>query len=340
MGAECVRFLAAQGFVAVGIDNDMRRTFFGDEASTAWSVDRLKSEVASYRHHAIDIRDADALGRVFAEYGADVALVVHTAGQPSHDWSARDPRTDFGVNAAGTLNVLEETRTHCPDAVFIFTSTNKVYGDRPNALPLIELETRWGLGPAHEYADGITESMPIDTCTHSPFGASKVAADVMVQEYGRYFGMKTACFRAGCVTGPGHSGAELHGFLAYLMKCCVTGRTYQIFGYGGKQVRDNIHSNDLMRAFWRFYQSPRAAEVYNIGGGTFSNVSVREAISIAEDIAGKKMDTVYRDQNRTGDHIWWVSGLGKFTSHCPGWTITCDVRRTLEEIYRAIVERN
>ncbi|MBM3290641.1 MAG: NAD-dependent epimerase/dehydratase family protein, partial [Candidatus Hydrogenedentes bacterium] len=217
--------------------------------------------------------------------------------------------------------------------------TNKVYGDRPNSLPLVELDTRWTVDPAHEYAQGITETMSIDACTHSVFGASKVAADVMVQEYGRYFGMKTACFRGGCLTGPGHSGAELHGFLAYLMKCCVTGRQYQIFGYRGKQVRDNIHSHDLLQAFWRFYQRPRVAEVYNIGGGVYSNVSMQEAIALAEDIAGKKMDTVYRDQNRVGDHIWWVSGLQKFESHYPDWKIAYDIRRTLEEIYRAMVER-
>lgn len=340
VGAESARFFARQGFTVVGIDNDMRKYFFGDEASTAWSVDQLKCEVGGYRHHAIDIRDMTALDRVFAEYGADIAVVIHTAAQPSHDWAAREPLVDFGVNATGTINLLEAARKHCADAVFIFTSTNKVYGDRPNELPLLETETRWTIDPAHEYAHGITETMSIDFCTHSVFGASKVAADVMVQEYGRYFGMKTACFRGGCLTGPGHSGAELHGFLAYLVKCCVIGRQYQIFGYKGKQVRDNIHSHDLIQAFWQFYCAPRVGEVYNMGGGVYSNVSMLEAIALAEEIAGKKMDTVYREQNRVGDHIWWISGLQKFKSHYPDWKITYDIRTTVEEIYRALVERS
>jgi len=339
VGAESVRFLARQGFTIAGIDNDMRRYFFGDEASTAWSVDQLKAECSGYKHYPLDIRDTESVDRVFAEFGADVKIVVHAAAQPSHDWAAREPLVDFGVNATGTLNVLEATRKHCPDAVFIFTSTNKVYGDLPNGLPLIEQETRWSIDPSHEYARGITESMSIDQCTHSVFGASKVAADVMVQEYGRYFGMKTGCFRGGCLTGPGHSGAELHGFLAYLVKCCVIGRQYQIFGYKGKQVRDNIHSHDLIQAFWQFYQQPRAGEVYNMGGGVYSNVSMHEAIALAEEISGKKMDTVYRDENRIGDHMWWVSGLRKFESHYPDWRITYDIRATVEEIYLALVER-
>ncbi len=339
IGAEAVRFFSKQGFQVVGIDNDMRRVFFGDEASTAWSADRLKSEISTYKHHEIDIRDFDAINRIFQEYGSDIKLVIHTAAQPSHDWAARDPLMDFGVNAQGTLHLLQATRVHCPQAVFIFTSTNKVYGDRPNSLPLVETETRWTIAEGHEYENGITETMSIDYCTHSVFGASKVAADIMVQEYGRYFGIPTACFRGGCLTGPGHSGTELHGFLAYLMKCCVTGRTYHIYGYKGKQVRDNIHSYDLIQAFYHFYRNPRVAEVYNMGGGIYSNCSMQEAIALCEEIAGKKMQTEYGEENRIGDHIWWISGIQKFKSHYPDWEITYDVPRILEEVYQANIER-
>lgn len=338
VGAEATRFFSRRGLYVVGIDNNMRREFFGEEASTAWAIEELKATILNYRHYNADIRDLPAIRLIFDQYGKDVVLVVHTAAQPSHDWAARAPHVDFGVNAVGTLNLLECTRQFSPEAVFIFTSTNKVYGDRPNDLPLQELDTRWEIDPSHEYRDGITETMSIDSCTHSVFGASKVAADVMVQEYGRYFGMKTACFRGGCLTGPGHSGAELHGFLAYLMKCCVTGRPYQIFGYKGKQVRDNIHSHDLIRAFYHFYMKPRCGEVYNIGGGRLSNCSMREAIAICEEICGRRMDTVYRDDNRVGDHIWWISSTAKFESQFPEWKVTYDVRRILQEVYLANVE--
>lgn len=339
IGAEAVRFLTGEGFEVVGLDNDMRAYFFGEEASTKWASDKLQETLSSYRHHSADIRDFESVSRIFSDYTDDIKLVIHTAAQPSHDWAAREPLTDFAVNANGTLNVLEATREHCPDAVFIFTSTNKVYGDRPNALPLVELDTRWEIEEHHDYQQGITEEMSIDGCTHSVFGASKVAADVMVQEYGRYFGMKTACFRGGCLTGPGHSGAELHGFLAYLMQCCVTGREYQIFGYKGKQVRDNIHSYDLIQAFYQFYKAPRVGEVYNIGGGRYSNVSMMEAITASEAIVGKKMNTIYRDENRVGDHIWWIGNLSKFESHYPDWKITYGVDRILQEVYEANIER-
>ncbi len=340
IGAEAVRFFSQQGFHIAGVDNDMRAEFFGDEASTAWAVAELKEKIPNYTHHVEDIRDYDAMRRIFDQYGSDIKLVIHTAAQPSHDWAARAPRTDFGVNAIGTLNVLECTREVCPDAVFIFTSTNKVYGDTPNSLPLVELETRWSLDPSHPYAEGIREDMSIDHCTHSVFGASKVAADVMVQEYGRYFGMRTACFRGGCLTGPGHSGAELHGFVAYLMKCCVIGRQYQIFGYKGKQVRDHIHSYDLIQAFWEFYKAPRVAEVYNIGGCKYSNVSMMEAIKASQEISGKKMDTVYHDENRIGDHIWWVGNLERFEQHYPNWKITKGIDDILREVYEANIERS
>lgn len=340
IGSEAVRFLSAQGLEVVGIDNDMRRYFFGEEGSTQWMQTRLESTCSGYRVHALDIRDAEAVDQVFRELGASVSLVVHTAAQPSHDWAAREPFTDFGVNATGTLNMLEAVRAHCPDAVFIFTSTNKVYGDRPNTLLLEERETRWEPAATEPFAEhGIDETMSIDQSKHSIFGASKVAADVMVQEYGRYFGMKTGVFRGGCLTGPQHSGAELHGFLAYLMKCAVTGREYRIFGYKGKQVRDNIHSADLLTAFWAFYNNPRCGEVYNMGGSRFSNCSMLEAIAQCEAIAGKPMNTTYVDENRSGDHMWWISDVRKFQAHYPEWTLTRDIPQILREIYAACLDR-
>jgi len=334
IGAQTVRRFVADGHTVAGIDNDMRSYFFGQEGSTKFSADALQADLNDYRHHNVDIRDYEALEAIYNEYDADVALVVHTAAQPSHDWAAREPRTDFGVNAVGTLNLLELTRLHCPEAPFIFTSTNKVYGDTPNLLPLVELEARWEVDGSHRFAEhGIDESMSIDHSKHSVFGASKVAADVMVQEYGRYFGMKTAAFRGGCLTGPGHAGAELHGFLSYLMKCAMTGREYSIFGYKGKQVRDNIHSSDLVDAFVHFFRAPRQGEVYNMGGSRHSNCSMMEAIALCEEMAGKKMNTRYVDQNRSGDHIWWISDVRKFQSHYTDWRYAYDVRRILEEIF-------
>lgn len=338
IGAETVRLFSERGFQVVGVDNDMRKYFFGDEASTAWAAEKLAETIDNYRHYNLDIRDHEAVDGLFREYGEDIKVVVHCAAQPSHDWAAREPLTDFSVNATGTLYLLEAARQHCPGAVFIFASTNKVYGDLPNSLPLVEEDTRWELEESHEYYGGITEDMSIDQSTHSVFGASKVAADVMVQEYGNYFGMKTVCFRGGCLTGPGHSAAELHGFLAYLMKCCVTGAQYTVFGHKGKQVRDNIHSRDLVEGFHAFYRNPRAGEVYNIGGGRFSNVSMQEAIAECEAITGKKMNTVYDDKYRVGDHIWWISGLRKFESHYPDWKLTYDTRTILEEVYAANIE--
>ncbi len=336
IGAETTRFFSGQGFRVVGIDNDMRREFFGPDASTSWSRRELEETIAEYRHHDLDVRDREGMAAVFAEYGSDISLVVHTAAQPSHDWAARDPQTDFTVNANGTLTLLECTRQHCPDAVFIFTSTNKVYGDNPNSLPLVELETRWEVAKDHPYFEsGIDENMSIDHTKHSLFGASKVAADVLVQEYGRYFGLSTACFRGGCLTGPGHSGTMLHGFLSYLMRCAITGTEYTIFGYKGKQVRDNIHSHDLVNMFWHFYQNPRSGEVYNAGGGRFCNCSMQEAIALCEEISGNTMNVTYSDENRVGDHIWYISDTGRFSTHYPDWSHTYDLRRTLEEIYNS-----
>ncbi len=335
IGAESVRFFSKKGLKVVGIDNDMRKLFFGEEASTEWSRKKLESEIKNYVHHNKDIRDKAAMEDIFKKYNKDIKLIIHTAAQPSHDWAAKDPFTDFTVNANGTLTLLEMTRQYCPDAVFIFTSTNKVYGDTPNSLPLVELETRWEIDDSHPYyKNGIDESMSVDHTKHSLFGASKLAADVLVQEYGRYFNMKTACFRGGCLTGPGHSPTVLHGFLAYLMKCAVTGTHYTIYGYKGKQVRDNIHSFDLVNAFWHFYQKPRIGEVYNMGGSRHSNCSMLEAIVMCEEITGKKMDYSYTETNRIGDHIWWISDVSRFKSHYPGWSYKYNLKDILVEIFR------
>ena len=339
IGSEAVRFFYDQGHDVVGIDNDMRAYFFGEEASTHWNRDRLIKDLPGYTHYDLDLRDYEGIIKLFQKYSDDIQLVIHAAAQPSHDWAAFEPITDFTINANGTLNLLEATRLHTPDAVFIFTSTNKVYGDTPNRLPLVELESRWEIEPSHTYQQGIREDMSIDHTLHSLFGASKVAADVLVQEYGRYFGLYTASFRGGCLTGPNHAGAQLHGFLAYLMKCAATGTQYTIFGYKGKQVRDNIHSADLIRAFDEFFKSPRRGEVYNIGGGRFSNCSMLEAIQMCQEITGRDLLWVYDEKNRTGDHIWWVSDNGKFMNHYPAWRMEYDVSGILHEIYAGTRER-
>jgi CDP-paratose 2-epimerase len=339
VGSEAVSYFANLGMQIAGIDNDMRRTFFGEEASTAWVRNRLERDVRGYTHFSADIRDDKEIFRIFERYGKDIALVIHTASQPSHDWAAGNPFADFTVNANGTSVLLEATRLFAPDAVFIFTSTNKVYGDLPNQLPLVELESRWEISPQHAYKNGIPETMSIDGCLHSLFGASKVAADVLVQEYGRYFGMRTACFRGGCLTGPNHSGTQLHGFLAYLMKCAVTGTPYTVFGYKGKQVRDNIHSADLIRAFHEVFKRPRTGEVYNIGGGRQSNCSMLEAIQLCQEISGRKLDWRYVEGNRKGDHIWWISDLSRFRSHYPEWKQVHTIPSILKEIYEMNVSR-
>jgi CDP-paratose 2-epimerase len=340
IGSEATQFFAAQGYDVVGIDNNMRQEFFGAEASTEWQRQALIQKLgARYRHYDLDIRATGTVEALVKKYAAALKLVIHTAAQPSHDWAARDPHTDFSVNANGTLNLLEATRKFAPDVPFIFTSTNKVYGDTPNRLPLIELDQRWEIDPTHPYASGIREDMSIDHTLHSLFGASKVAADVLVQEYGRYFGMKTGVFRGGCLTGPNHSGTQLHGFLAYLMKCAATGTPYKVFGYQGKQVRDNIHSADLIAAFNEFFHAPRSGEVYNMGGGRFSNCSMLEAMQMCEEISGRTMQWSYEEQNRTGDHIWYVSDLSKFQSHYPNWQLRYDVKAILQEIYDAGSER-
>ncbi|MBP6409835.1 MAG: NAD-dependent epimerase/dehydratase family protein [Pseudarcicella sp.] len=340
IGSEAVSFFADKFDLVVGIDNDMRQYFFGSSASTSWNKNRLEEQFANYKHYSADIREVSQLEVIFKQYGSDIKLVLHTAAQPSHDWAANEPFTDFTVNANGTLNLLEMTRLNSPEAVFIFTSTNKVYGDNPNFLPLIETETRWEIDANHAYFEnGIDENMSIDHTKHSLFGASKVAADILVQEYGRYFGMKTGVFRGGCLTGPNHSGTALHGFLSYLMKCAITGDHYTIFGYKGKQVRDNIHSYDLVNMFWHFYQNPRSGEVYNAGGGRFANCSMLEAIQVCEKITSKKMSFSYSETNRIGDHIWYVSDLTKFKAHYPGWNWTFGLDETLQQIHDGISSR-
>jgi len=340
IGSEAVVFFSKNFDLVVGIDNDLRQYFFGQEASTEWNRKQLSDTISNYVHHNIDIRDVSALEKIFLQYNSDISLIVHTAAQPSHDWAAKEPLTDFSVNANGTLNLLEMTRQHCPKAVFIFTSTNKVYGDTPNFLPLVELESRWEIDESHVYfKEGINESMSIDQSKHSLFGASKVAADVLVQEYGKYFSIPTGVFRGGCLTGPNHSGTQLHGFLAYLMKCALTGQGYTIFGYKGKQVRDNIHSSDLVNMFWHFYQDPKCGEVYNAGGGRFANCSMKEAVSLCERIVGKKMNISYSDTNRSGDHIWYISDLTKFKQHYPNWNWKYGLEDTLVQIYDSLSKR-
>jgi len=340
IGSEAAVHFGSLGMDVVGIDNDMRQVFFGPEGSTAWNRSRVQEALGSrYRHEEIDIRDRDAVSALLRRFGQEIGLVVHTAAQPSHDWAASEPLVDFDVNAAGTLNMLEATRQHAPEAVFIFTSTNKVYGDTPNLLPLVELDRRYEIDESHRYRDGIREDMTIDASLHSVFGASKVAADVMVQEYGRYFEMRTACFRGGTLTGPNHSAAELHGFLAYVMRCTMTATPYTVFGYKGKQVRDAIHSHDLVTAFDEVYRNPRSAAVYNIGGGRFSNCSVLEAIQLCQSIAGRELKWTYEDRNRVGDHIWWIGSNATFEADYPAWSLRYDVPAILQEIYDANQER-
>ncbi len=326
IGSECVRLLASEGWQVVGLDSDMRREFFGPQASTEPVVNDLKREFREYRHLDLDIRDREGIRELFKLERPD--FIVHTAAQPSHDKAASIPYEDFDVNAAGTLNLLVAARDFCRESPFCFTSTNKVYGDRPNFLPLVELETRY------DYAgglDGIDESMSIDCCLHSLFGASKVAADVMCQEFGRYFGMPVGVFRGGCLTGPGHSGVELHGYLSYIVHCAVTGKPYTIHGYKGKQVRDQIHARDVARLFLEYYADPRAGEVYNLGGGRVNSISILETIDLLAGM-GHRLRYTYSDVNRVGDHICYISDLTKVKSHFPKWRQEYDVSAIVSEI--------
>lgn len=336
VGSEAARFFHERGLDIVGVDNNMRRVFFGEDGSVDWNTERLRRSLKNFRHLAFDVRDRETIDHLFRDLGRSIVVVIHAAAQPSHDWAAREPFTDFSVNALGTLAMLEATRQYAPEAAFIFTSTNKVYGDTPNRLPLVEHETRWEIDPVHPYAaDGIDESMSVDASMHSIFGASKLAADVLTQEYGRYFGMKTGVFRGGCLTGPGHSGAELHGFLAYLVKCAVSGRPYTVYGYKGKQVRDNIHSHDLVNAFWHFFRAPRPGAVYNMGGSRHANCSVLEAVRLTEQLCGRKVDLRLSEQARAGDHIWWVSDVRRFQRDYPQWSYRYSLEETLAEIVDA-----
>jgi len=340
IGSETARFFHQKDLQIVGIDNNMRQYFFGADGSIEWNTNQLKQSLKNFTHYPIDIRDQEAVLEIFKRFADNISVVAHTAAQPSHDWAAREPITDFTVNANGTLILLEATRLYCPDATFIFTSTNKVYGDAPNLLPLVEHQNRWEIDESHQYFEyGIDETMSIDQSKHSLFGVSKVAADVLVQEYGRYFDLKTGTFRGGCLTGPGHSGAELHGFLAYLAKCAVTNKPYTIYGYSGKQVRDNIHSYDLVNAFWHFYQNPRPAAVYNMGGSRHSNCSVLEAIQMIEELSGKSVRYEISDQARSGDHIWWISDIRRFQNDYPQWSYRYDLRGIVQEILEATMDR-
>jgi CDP-paratose 2-epimerase len=339
IGSASVRHFVQAGYDVVGIENDMRRRFFGEQASTARVTRQLLDAYDAFHHVQLDVRDREGVERLFATYAREIELVIHTAAQPSHDWAASDPHTDFAVNANGTLNLLQAARDHAPDATFVFTSTNKVYGDLPNGLPLVELELRLELPASHRWHGGIDTTMSIDRSLHSLFGASKAAADLLVQEYGRYFGMPTVCFRGGCLTGPQHAGAQLHGFLAYLMKCTIAGTPYTVFGYDGKQVRDNIHCDDVVRAFAAFHAAPRPAAVYNLGGGRESNCSMLEAIELCEQIAGRALAWTLSDVARMGDHRWWVSDLAAFGADYPAWSLTYDVPAMLCEIHEANAER-
>ncbi|MDG4656627.1 NAD-dependent epimerase/dehydratase family protein [Ectobacillus antri] len=341
IGSEAVEFFIMQGFDVVGIDNNMRQMFFGDEGTTVWNSERLKKVYQQkYTHLDADIRDKGQINQIFSKYKENIVLIIHTAAQPSHDWAVRDPYTDFSVNANGTLNLLEAMRVYCPEAVFIFTSTNKVYGDRPNTLPFVEMENRWEISPTHVYVDGIREDMSVDQCLHSLFGSSKLAADILVQEYGRYFNFKTFSLRCGVLSGSRQSGVQLHGFTNYLIKCNVLSIPYTILGYKGKQVRDVIHSSDVIRAFYCIFQNPRrGGEVYNLGGGRHSNISILEAIALSECITGQKFCFQYSDKARVGDHIWYISNLERFQNHYPNWKLQYTIEDIFEEIFSSNKKR-
>jgi CDP-paratose 2-epimerase len=345
IGSQACDFFNKRGYRIIGIDNDMRSYFFGEDSSTKKSLDSIKFNINQYEHHNIDIRDYDKLRTIFLKHSSEIEIIIHTAAQPSHDWAAKEPLTDFSINATGTLNLLELTRLNCPNATFIFTSTNKVYGDRPNYnydtgkfdnynLLIKEFDTRYeGLNSITGDLTSIDESMSIDNTKHSVFGSSKVAADIMCQEYGKYFNMNVGIFRGGCLTGPNHAGSELHGFLSYLVKCIVNDKPYTIFGYKGKQVRDNIHSWDLVNMFWHFHQNPKKGEVYNAGGGRNNSISILEAIELINKTSGKNWKNYkISDKNRIGDHIWYISDLSKFKNDYPNWDITITIEETIKQM--------
>ncbi len=332
VGSESSLFFSKKGFKILGVDNNNRKFFFGKDGDILWVKKKLKKNLKHYLHYDIDIRNYSALKKIFKKYHKKIKVVIHAAAQPSHDWAKNKPFIDFDINAKGTLNLLELNRIYCPNAPFIFMSTNKVYGDNPNKLPLVEKSKRWEIKNNHKFKSGIDESMTIDTCTHSFFGVSKSYADLIVQEYGKNVGLKTACFRAGCITGPNHSGAKLHGFLSYLVKASLQKKEYNLIGYKGKQVRDNIHSQDLVSCFWEFYKKPRKGEVYNTGGGRFSNCSIIEALDLVEKLAKLKIKRNIIKKNRVGDHIWYVSNMKKFKKHYPNWKQKYSTKRIISEL--------
>ena len=319
VGSESSIFFSKKNFKIIGIDNNARKFFFGKDGDITWVKNKLKSNLKNYSHFNTDIRNFKSLKKIFKKYKKNIKLIIHAAAQPSHDWAKNKPFIDFGINAKGTLNMLELTKKYCPKVPFIFMSTNKVYGDNPNFLPLVEKKTRWEIKGNHKYYSGIDESMSIDNCTHSFFGASKSYADLIVQEYGKNSGLNTVCFRAGCITGPNHSGAKLHGFLSYLVKASLKNKSYTLIGYKGKQVRDNIHSHDLVSCFWEFYKKPGKGEVYNVGGGRYSNCSVIEALNLVEKYSKIKIKKKIIKNNRIGDHIWYISDMKRFKKKYPKW---------------------
>tara|TARA_B100000989_G_scaffold297339_1_gene282875 strand:- start:76 stop:1125 length:1050 start_codon:yes stop_codon:yes gene_type:complete len=332
VGSEAVKFFCEKGFDVVGIDNNLRKFFFGKDGSTSWVKNRLIKNYKNFRNYETDIRNLNKLNKIFNRYKKNISILIHCAAQPSHDYGKNYPIIDFNVNATGTLNLLELTKKYCPNACFIFMSTNKVYGDNPNRLKIYEKTTRWELKQKDKYFKGISESFPIDDCTHSFFGVSKTYADLIVQEYGKNVGLKTVCFRGGCITGPNHSGAKLHGFLSYLVKLSLAKKKYSLIGYKGKQVRDNLHSYDLVNGFWEFYKKPSKGEIYNIGGGRYSNCSIIEALNIVEEIKGFKIKREIIKNPRVGDHIWYISNTSKFKKHYPNWKQRYDTKKIIEEL--------
>ena len=331
IGSESVKFFSKKNYLIVGIDNNLRKYFFGKDGNTNWQLNNLR-KIKNYVHYSCDIRDYKKLKDIFIKYNNKIISIIHCAAQPSHDWAAKEPLTDFGVNAVGTLNLLELTRLYAAKSSFIFLSTNKVYGDKPNQFSYVEKHKRFEPLNKKILLNGIDETMSIDNSKHSVFGASKVAADILVQEYGKYFNLKTVCFRGGCLTGPSHSGAQLHGFLSYLVKCCLKNIPYTMYGYKGKQVRDNIHSNDLVNMIWEFIKKPSKGEVFNVGGGRNNSCSILEAISLIEELTKKKMKIVYSNKNRIGDHIWYITNLNKFKKKYPNWKIKYPLKKIFLEI--------
>ena len=332
VGSESVNFFAKKKFTVIGIDNNLRKFFFGNDGSTSWVKKELIKSNKNFTSLSIDIRNYNALENIFKKYKKNISLIIHCAAQPSHDYGKNYPLIDFNVNATGTLNLLELTKKYCSNSPFIFMSTNKVYGDNPNKLPLLEGSKRWELNKKHQSFKGIDEKFSIDNCTHSFFGVSKTYADLIVQEYGKNLGLKTVCFRGGCITGPNHSGAKLHGFLSYLVKSSILHKRYSIIGYKGKQVRDNLHSEDLINCFWEFYKKPKKGVVYNIGGGRYSNCSIIEALDLVEDISKIKIQKKFLKENRTGDHIWYISNLNKFKKDYPNWKQRYNTRKIIKQL--------